>query len=237
MRRVSVTGLVVIGLIVGIVRPVRAQITPQQVQGAIDRACRYLREQQNRVTGGWTEHSNYSGAVTALSILALLNAGDSPGDPHIQSALNYLRKLDKPTTTYAASLQTMAFCAATPNKDRLLIRRNVRLMESWQLRSGPRKGAWTYTAPKTENTGDNSNSQFAVLALHEAERMGVEVSDQTWSLALQYWTRTQKADGSWGYLGKVPGTGSMTCAGITSVVISAARLSQGDARVAGGRVQ
>ena len=31
--------------------------------------------------------------------------------------------------------------------------------------------------------GDNSNSQFALLALHEAERVGVKASDRTWRLA------------------------------------------------------
>ena len=71
------------------------------------------------------------------------------------------------------------------------------------------KGAWGY--PQAE--GDNSNSQFALLALHEAERVGVSVNDQTWRLALDYWTRSQNPNGSWGYKPGLPGTGSMTCAG------------------------
>ena len=54
----------------------------------------------------------------------------------------------------------MVFAAADPNKDMLLIDRNVRWLESKQVTEADRKGAWSYPGPG----GDNSNSQFAVLA-------------------------------------------------------------------------
>ena len=61
------------------------------------------------------------------------------------------------------------------------------------------------------------------LALHEAERVGVRGQrPQTWRLAKAYWEDCQNADGSWGYNKPAcAGTGSMTCAGITSLVIAA----------------
>ena len=52
--------------------------------------------------------------------------------------------------------------------------------------------------------GDPSNSQFALLALYEAERAGVKVNEKTWRLALQYWQQIQNPDGSWGYIKGVP---------------------------------
>ena len=67
--------------------------------------------------------------------------------------------------------------------------------------------------------GDNSNSQFAVLALYDAQRVGVEVSRETWELAADYWRSTQNDDGSWGYVPGDAGTGSMTCAGIGGLAI------------------
>jgi hypothetical protein len=81
--------------------------------------------------------------------------------------------------------------------------------------------------------GDPSNSQFAMLALYEAERVGVPVKERTWRLALDYWVRQQNNDGSWSYFPtrEMPGTGSMTCAGIASVFIASGRLSAGDAEV------
>ena len=81
--------------------------------------------------------------------------------------------------------------------------------------------------------GDPSNSQFAMLALYEAERVGVPVKERTWRLVLDYWLRQQNTDGSWSYFPQrdMPGTGSMTCAGIASVFIASGRLSAGDAEV------
>ena len=84
---------------------------------------------------------------------------------------------------------------------------------------------------------DNSNTQFALLALHEAERAGVPVKEQTWRLVQNYWRRTQNLDGSWGYMEATAGTGSMTCAGIAAMVIADDRLHRGDAEVQGDKVR
>ena len=71
-----------------------------------------------------------------------------------------------------------------------------------------------------------------MLALHEAERAGVKVADQTWQLALNYWTQPgmQHPNGGYGYERGHPPSGSMTCAAIASLIIACDRLSQGDAR-------
>ena len=217
-----------------IVRPVWAEITAEQVRNAMDRGRAYLKSQQNKVRGNWVAENLQPGGVTALCTLALLNSGDSPEEEHVQRALAHLRKLET-KTTYAISLQTMVFCAADPRKDRLLIRRNARLLESMQVAMGDSKGAWGYS--KTQGKGDRSNTQFALLALSEAERVGVEVSDQTWRLARDFWLRTQRTDGSWSYFPTHSGSGSMTCAGIASLVITSGQLSRGDAAVVGGQVQ
>ena len=66
-------------------------------------------------------------------------------------------------------------------------------------RRGEHKGAWAYPVGPAGGGGDPSNSQFALLALYEAERAGIKVNDKTWRLALQYWQAAQNPDGSWGY--------------------------------------
>ena len=79
-----------------------------------------------------------------------------------------------------------------------------------------------------------------LLALHEAERAQVSASDQTWRLAEAYWKRCQNDDGSWGYNQQnhnFNGSGSMTCAGITSLVIALDRVQPPDARVVGDRIE
>jgi hypothetical protein len=211
--------------------PLRAEIDAEQVNDSLEKGIKYLTQQQNP-NGSWPEWLGQPGGMTGLCTLALLNAGLDPADPQIQKALEYLRKL-KPEMNYATSLQTMVFCRAEPEKDRLLIIRNVKWLEETQVLEGERKGAWSYP----RSTGDNSNAQFALLALHEAERVGVRAKDQTWRLALKYWEECQNGDGSWGYYRGLGGTGSMCGAGITSLVIAADRVQTPDAKVVGNEIK
>ena len=136
----------------------------------------------------------------------------------------------------------MVLCAAEPEKDLLTIRQNVAWLEQMQLTDATsvrdsRKGAWNYS--QRVGDGDNSNTQFAMLALNEAERVGVTVDPRVWRLAQEYWLSTQQSDGSWGYKpsGQNPSTGSMTCAGICSAVIAQGRLSSGTASIQDGVVR
>ncbi|MEX0676179.1 MAG: DUF4159 domain-containing protein [Pirellulales bacterium] len=213
----------------------RADISAEAVRESIDRAVAFLERQQNR-NGTWGDHAGFGGGVTALSTLALLNAGVPADNERLERSLVYLRGLP-PRQTYVAALQTMVFCAAQPKKDLLLIRQNVKWLESTQFTAGPFKGGWSYPSAAARGRPDPSNSQFAVLALYEAERAGVKVAQRTWRSALGYWQTAQNPDGSWGYNSGAPGTGSMTCAGITSVIIAAGELNKGDAEVVDGQVR
>jgi hypothetical protein len=237
MRRNTAFALAAAATIVAVVapRPVLAQqpageVDAQQVLSAIDRGVAYLKREQSQ-RGRWSDMTGYEGGITALCTLALLNSGVDAGDPAVRKAVGYLRglELDK---TYTVSLQTMVFCAAEPKRDWILIGRNVRWLEANQIKEGPRKGSWSYPGPG----GDNSNSQFAVLALYEAQAVGARVSPATWERAADYWRSTQNGDGSWGYVPGDVGTGSMTCAGIGGLAISSAAMQSGDAEVIGGRV-
>src|SRR5690606_15053578 len=130
------------------------------------------------------------------------------------------------------SLQTMALCAAEPKKDMGLIQRNVDWLERHQnSKGGNRKGNWSYPGPG----GENSKSQFDVLALHDAKQAGAKVRRETWERADKYWRKCQNDDGSWGYLPRADGYGSMTCAGIGALVITSLALDSGDATVKEGQ--
>jgi hypothetical protein len=204
-------------------------LTAGEVRDAIAGGVKYLLEEQDQNRGTWNDLAPYPGGVTALCTLALLNSGVEPSHPQIQKALKFLRNLE-PTKTYSVSLQTMVFCAAEPKRDQILIQRNVNWLESIQLPNG----SWSYPS----GDGDNSNAQFAVLALHEAERVGAEVRPEIWQKAADYWATCQNPDGAWGY--KVDwneGLGSMTCAGIGAMVICQERVRKADASVDNGFVQ
>lgn len=203
--------------------PAQAQsINSQRVQKAIDHAVRFLLSNQ-LPDGGWKEFDNaYPHGVSSLVVLSLLNSGLPPNHPDVARGLQYLsgRELKK---TYTVSLQTMALCAANPNRYADLIRRNAR----WLIEAQLPDGSWTYGAD-TGGGGDPSNSQFALLALHEAQRAGVKFPQRTWRIvfgkAKAYWENAQNRDGSFPYNSGEAGRGSMTCAGVASLVIVGAQL-------------
>ncbi|WP_431192247.1 DUF4159 domain-containing protein [Rhodopirellula bahusiensis] len=199
----------------------RGRIDAPTVQRAIDRGVEYLRKSQTD-RGGWDEFPGQSCGLSSLCTLAWLNAGVSRNDPDMVRALNYLRRYE-PTQTYAVSLQTLVFCHVGALEDLPRIRRNVAWMAANQKTANSRNpGAWDYG--DKEGGGDPSNSQFALLALGEAVNRGVEVDPVVFQRAQAYWRNLQLQRGGWPYRSIDP-TGSMTCAGIGSLLIAQDALS------------
>jgi hypothetical protein len=211
------------------------EISAADVEQSIERGIKYIKEQQ-QADGTWPDRPGYAGGLTPLCTLALLNAGCDVEDDAVKRALTYLRGF-RSNATYTTSLQTMVFCAARPEADRLLIVRNVKWLEGRQIKKGASAGMWAFPAPSSPDHVDNSMTHFAMLALYEAERVGVSASDQTWRLALDFWQRIQNPDGSWGWGPGYPGSGSMTCAGIAAIIMATGHLNGGDATIDGNQVK
>ncbi len=196
-------------------------LSPEKIQRAIEKARDWLLREQ-KPNGTWecgmrTQDTRVG--ATALVVLALANAGVEAEHPALRKSLDWLRQ-QKPEETYSVALQTMALAMLAPDTDRPILERNVQWLEATQVTNGPAAGSWSYG--KAKGTGDNSNSQFALLGLHEANRAGIQVDPRVWRLAHQYWVSAANGDGSWGYtIGNSGGSGSMTCAGIASVWITA----------------
>lgn len=209
-------------------------LTAESVRRAIERGVQYLKSTQ-RSDGTWLGPMHYDGGLTPLCTLALLNAGCAREDHAVAAALKFLRQFE-PISTYTASLQTMVFCAADPIADRLLVEHNVKWLEGRQFRVGERRGMWATPSSGSTDHVDNSMTHFAMLALNEAERVGVAVNPEVWIAALEHWQSKQNADGSWGWGPGYEGSGSMTCAGISALVIAGGTVNQPDAQVSGEQV-
>lgn len=241
--RTFIVGAVAISLVVGsAAQPAGAQpvqraksVSAEQVNQAIADGINYLQRQQ-KPDGTWDEIVlGFNGGVTSLCTLALLTAGVPANDPGIQKALAQIRKIDT-KMNYVISLQTMVFCLAEPQRDLQLIVRNVKILEQNQHFDGEGRGGWDYN--KNQQMVDNSNSQFVALALYEAERVGVQTNRAVWERAQEYWIKSQRDNGSWGYYsGARQGTGSMTCAGLAVLLMAREILNEGDARVSGDAVE
>lgn len=208
-------------LLLGTFSPIaEAQVPGEKLAAAleesINRAIEFLKRSQ-QADGSWPDPVNMPCGMTSLCTLALLSAGVPPDDPAVAKALRYLldHSADDINKTYPVALQTMVYCRADPSRYLPQIQENVQWLAKTQIQGGSDRGGWSYPG----SNADNSNSQFAVLALYEAERAGARVPDAVWTAARQYWESGQNADGSWGYRQGQPGTGSMTCAGITSLII------------------
>ena len=206
-------------------------IDAARVLATIDRAVGYLKRTQND-RGGWDEPATFPGGVSALAILALLNAGLDSSDPTVAKGIDYLSRLEL-EKTYVVALQTMVFCESDPDRHLVAIQKNVDWLEKAQHTDGSDAGSWGYSLEKNSST-DPSNSQFALLALYEAQQVGASVRPETWRTAAAYWRKLQNNDGSWNYSGHPP-SGSMTCAGIGAMVIAKLASEAGDARVEKGK--
>ncbi len=210
-----------------------AAVTREEVERAIRDGVRYLKGLQ-RDDGSWADIENDArSGVTSLVTLALITAGEKPNAPPLNKAIDYLRGFGPQDlrSTYAISLQTMVFAIADPARDKLRIAANVDWLERAQIKPGDPQfwpGSWSYSESKRGRPGDNSNTQYALLGLHAASEVGIPVKPSVWELSRNYWEKSQKRDGSWAYTpDSGNSTASMTCAGVSSLIISGLRRFQG----------
>lgn len=206
--------------------PVPAQVDAQfqkEVAAAREKAVEYLKKQQNP-QGTWegvilTVVADMEGGTTALATLALLEAGVPAGDPAVAKALDYLATLP-PKKTYVVSLQTQALAKADRKKYAGPIQKNADWLLDTALgfkKDGKLEG-WSYPA---NTVSDNSNTHFAVFALHAAANAGAKVDAKVWPAVRDYYLRTHRP-GGWTYhntnFGAVP-TRSMTSAALVGLVV------------------
>ncbi len=211
--------------------PPGPSVTTADVERSIRVGTAFLLKNQ-RGNGSWGDEVG----ETALVTLALLTAGESPRSEPIVRALGLIRTapVNKAHEVYSVALMTMALAAADPVKYRDDIARNAEHLEQSQLGNG----AWTYNAGFGRGSGgDNSNTQYALLGLQAASEAGFAVKPEVWRLARRHWETTQGSNGGWGYNPGGSPSGSMTCAGVASLIITGLKRVQGREALIGGRIE
>src|SRR5262245_3518331 len=149
------------------------------VNEAIERGVAWLRERQDKKTGGFDGEyfgnaARYPGGETALAALTLVKSGVPATDPSIARAHAFLRGLEtKKVYTLALRLMLLgALHQPDPPRDEaetLLAALADARDESTKL--------WPYA--KHEGAPDLSNSQYALLGLRAAARLGLAVPEAT----------------------------------------------------------
>ena len=215
-------------------------LSAEAVRSSIVRGIDFLKHEQ-QADGSWPKFGT-TGDTTALCTLALLNCDENPNTPYLRNAIQHILTVPEGhQTTYFVSLRIMALAAADPKGEKY--RREIAKDVEWLVRmqvgktGGRNAGGWSYGhAPGTG--ADASNSQFALLALHEAGLIGVKRTPQeNWELALQYWLKCfdQRTGGFYYTAGGGDVRGSMTCAGISSLIIIGENLADLEEEVNGDR--
>ena len=181
-------------------------ITDEDVRRAIEKGREWLINQQ---TGGqWPEkahwHQTHLGGHSELVTMTLLYTGSHPVNSAVMSrALTFLmgQKLDY---TYAVCCRTMAYAyalkgiqSAGPKKDQM--RLALRDDAQWLVNAQWPNGGWSYRDKSYPHRIDFSNTQFAILALWEAAKAGIEIPDAVWQRTLDLYKTNQQSDGSWNY--------------------------------------
>jgi hypothetical protein len=221
----------------------------QQVRAAILRSIDALRHQQ-KPDGTWPEYAQEHG-VTALATYALLAAGAAPDDKPMLAGLDVLLRT-KNDAVYVVSLKTLALASADPVR----YKTEIQASADWLVEKQTATGAWGYgmsqapgllapaatpsvprasakaAAHPAAERPDGSNTQFAVLALAEAERVGARVPIDVWRKVDRYFRSTQLPGGGWGYVYHDPepseAYGSMTTAAVASLYLAHERLAPED---------
>ncbi len=205
---------------------------------------------------GAEDASTRTGA-TGLAVLALRAAGVPADDPAIRKALATTlvpdeapdarkgkRKRGKSRRaarlhpserdrnhTYAISILAMALASVDAKRHEWKLQELANMLAAGQLKNGQ----WTYRVGRgyeakaggVRPTGDNSNTQYALLGLRAASKAGAQVNADTWQRALDFWRKWQLVHGHWMYTPRVIPIDehhrhtnlSMTAAGVSSVAL------------------
>ena len=209
------------------------ELSAKAVQKAIDKGIGFLRGQQ--------EVHSMAGGIEALKALAMLNAGVPPNDKEVKKLINRIVNLGQArnVSNYVISLRIMVLAAADPEGKVFTrqIRKDVQTLVNSQVKAGKNMGGWSYQGFGAGGA-DASNSQFSLLALHEAGLVGVEVDQEVWLRAAEYWKNCfVPNEGGFSYfVGGRDIKGSMTCAGISSFVIIDENLQAKNGLIENGNV-
>jgi hypothetical protein len=226
-----------------------------RVRKSIDKGVSYLNKCKN-AQGTWEQSAGnlgveHAGGPTALALLALLNAGVKAEE--LGNSLTYLRKIDNPTN-YVRALQTMVFIEADQLQDNERIYNNVKHLVDHAIRdnNGNLVG-WGYDRNNLSSRADNSNTQYALLALWVAQQKKVDIQalwkarengvdkdkkfdfeKKFWEQVRDFYTRTLGVDGGWGYAPDGDGGGfargtslTMTSAALCGLLMAQMELGAG----------
>lgn len=186
-----------------------------RVDKAVEKGAAWVKARQG-ADGAWHDRWNKDSAYpvgeTAIALLALLKCGVAPSDPAINKGFDWL--LEQPLKKcYEVSISILALEARyapkleQPDPEhpyRTVARKDFMKHaggreKDWLARAASflvsnqkAQGMWAYPMPDA----DVSNTQFALLALKSAHRLGINVPKEVWLGSLSYFVAQQEKSGN-----------------------------------------
>ena len=201
----------------------------EQVERAIREGVQFLKAQQ-QPDGSWADvEADAKTGTTSLVTLALLVGRREARLTHGPQGDSITSAVSAPTTCTALTRsrckpwsspppsRSATGCGSSPTSSGWS---EPRFKSRRSAVAGPARGATPI--PSAPRPGDNSNTQYALLGLHAASEAGVPVKPAVWELARAYWEQCPEAATGAGRTPPIPPhpTASMTCAGVSSLIIS-----------------
>lgn len=187
-----------------------------RVERAIARGVGWLRRQQSQLGTFPGHEAAHPGGETALAGLTLLKAGVPAGDVAVDAAARALADQTW-TSTYAASVGLLFQEALRASRSGTEVAPPGARAALDFLVANQREGLWGYPADPI----DLSNTQFALLGLRAAHRLGLDVPDATVEQAARALVRWQDASGGFAYRRELEPTGGMTAAALGGFAVLA----------------
>lgn len=204
----------------------------QSIQRGVDYLIKQFNSNDFEIVPDHGERTSQHTGMDALFVYAILQAGQasndprlSPHGPFINGILDTLKRLPmtgqvSDRTTYARALRATVLAVYDRPLDHEFLKRDA----AW-LMANQRHGAYTYASPIGSASGtvwDNSNSQYGLLGVWAAAEAGVEVPNSYWQAVEKHWNECQLPSGGWEYVEShsSPGSLSMTCAGVASLLVT-----------------
>ena len=204
----------------------RGEVSRAQVEEGIAQGVEFLIGRQE-ADGHWgwkpgeVPDERFKVGQTALVVLALQHSGSKRPEVQlaIKKGLSYILQQPAETMTYSAGVVEQVLYFDSPTAYPGPVSAYAWMVCGGQKREGPLTGSWGYELPKlpqgwqSKGVGtlqplpglqkvlwsDNSNGQFAILALTFAQRAGFQVPRVVWENARAYYTAAQHKDGGWDY--------------------------------------
>jgi hypothetical protein len=208
-----------LAIVAGLGDSVAWGVTPEspEVKAVVEKALKYL------ATGS----DDRLGAQCLLA-MAFTKNGRPKDDPLVKRAVDLCEdraKEMKNEDNYSLGCAVIFLCELDPEHYKGLIEKYLREILGRQMKNGP----WSYP---DYQTGDTSQTQYAVLGMWMAQRHGIAVPQRAVEGVAGWLLRTQDVGGGgWAYQGTDPGnkqriaqegtTHSLTAAGLGSLYICA----------------